>query len=62
MGKTKVVVILDCGMPRVIVSDPGAVDVEILDFDLIEAEGTEEELEDARKRLDYYDSILHDVW
>ena len=62
MEKTKVVVILDCGMPRVIVSDTEAVDVEILDFDLIEAEGTEEELEDARKRLDYYDSILHDVW
>jgi len=62
MEKTKVVVVVEGGMARVLVSDTDAVDVEILDLDAAEAEGTEEELEYARKIADNYDGALHEVW
>lgn len=62
MEKTKVVVVVEGGMARVLVSDPEAVDVEVLDLDAAEAEGTEKELEYARKIADNYDGALHEVW
>lgn len=62
MEKTKVVVVVEGGMARVLVSDTEAVDVEILDLDAVEAEGTEKELEYARKISDNYDGTLHEVW
>ena len=62
MEKTKVVVVVEGSMARVLVSDTDAVDVEVLDIDAAEAEGTEEELEYARKLADNYDGSLHEVW
>lgn len=62
MNKTKVVVVVEGGIARVLVSDLEAVDVEVLDIDAIEAEGTEKELGYARKLSDNYDGSLHEVW